>query len=328
MNIDPILQAVRQAHVLCREVQHNYLHSLDKFSTDKQDTEPVTIADYGSQALIGRVLQQHFPQDAVLAEEAGSQFLELTNEAQQATIMNLLSSLLDETVSQEMLVSWLDQGAEAAAERTWIIDPIDGTKGFINMRHYAIGVGLVENGQPTGAVMAAPGYGDGVSGDDDEGLLFYIKDGVPYAEGLVPGTTRALRVSERTDDLRIVQSYEKKHASKSRMAAVREYAGMAEATIRELDSMEKYALVAKGDADAYLRLPNRNNQRPHMIWDHAPGVALVLAAGGQVTDVDGSPLDFSRGKTLPNRGMLVSNGRIHDRLVEATQRLLAEEAKA
>lgn len=328
MNLDPILQAVRRAVVLCREVQHNSLRSMNKLNQDKQDSEPVTIADYGAQAIICRALAHHFPDDAVLSEEAGSQFLELTSDKQKAEIINLLTTILDVNVTQDEIVSWLDHGSNTSAARTWIIDPIDGTKGFVAMRHYAIGVGIVENGQPTGGIIAAPGYGDGVSGDDNEGLLFYIKEGKAYQEPILGGDAQAVSVSQRTDNLHIVQSFEKKHASKSRMAIVREKAGMAEANIYELDSMEKYALVANGDADVYLRLPNLDNKRPHMSWDHAPGVALVLAAGGMATDVDGSPLNFSEGRILPNKGMVISNGHVHEQLLAAVAELLEEEANS
>lgn len=326
MNIDPIIEAVRQAVILCREVQHNSLRSMNKLSKDAGDHEPVTIADYGSQAIIGRALKTHFPDDAVLSEEAGSQFLELTSDKQKAEIINLLTTILDVNVTQGEIVSWLDQGTSSTTERTWIIDPIDGTKGFVALRHYAIGVGIVENGEPVGAIVAAPGYGDGVSGDDEEGALFYIKDGIPYQELISGGKAQQISVSDKTSDLRAVQSFERQHASKSRMAIVREKAGMENAAISELDSMEKYALIANGDADVYLRLPNLDNKRPHMTWDHAPGVALVLAAGGQVTDVDGSPLDFSKGRTLPNRGMVISNGKVHEQLLTAVRELLDEEA--
>lgn len=328
MNIDPIIYAARQAAILCREVQHSSLRSMNKMSKDANETEPVTIADYGSQVIIGRALSEHFPDDAVIAEEGGSQFLELTTDKQKAEIINLLTTIFDQNITQDDIVRWLDQGIDKSdAKRTWIIDPIDGTKGFVAMRHYAIGIGIVEEGQPTGAIIAAPGYGDGVSGDDDEGLMFYIKEGKAYQEPLLgKGEAKQIFVSKRNDDLRIVQSFEKKHASKSRMATVREKADMSDADVYELDSMEKYALVANGDADVYLRLPNLSSTRPHMIWDHAPGVALVLAAGGSVSDVDGSPLDFSKGRTLPNRGMLVSNGQVHDRLLKAVAELLEEEA--
>jgi len=302
---------------------------MDKLSKDTAETEPVTIADYGSQVIIGRALAEHFPDDAVIAEEGGSQFVELTTDKQKAEIINLLTTILDVNITQDDIVRWLGQGANKPdAKRTWIIDPIDGTKGFVAMRHYAIGIGSVENAQPVGAIIAAPGYGDGVSGNDDEGLIFYIKDGKAYQEPLLSkGEAKQVVVSERTENLRIVQSFEKKHASKSRMASAREKAGMSDAEVYELDSMEKYALVANGDADVYMRLPNLSSTRPHMVWDHAPGVALVLAAGGVATDVDGSPLDFSKGRTLPNRGMLVSNGKVHERLLKAVGELLEEEAQ-
>lgn len=330
MNIDPIIVAVREAAIICREVQHNSLRSINKINKELNDSEPVTIADYASQTLIGRALSIHFKDDAVLSEEAGAQFLELTTDKQKAEIINLLTTILDVNVIQSQIVAWLDQGSDkSSAERTWIIDPIDGTKGFVAMRHYAIGVGIVENGHPTGAIIAAPGYGDGVSGDDDEGLLFYIKDGIPYQEALQGGgDATQISVNDKSESLTAVQSFEKQHASKSRMAIVREKAGMADIVVHELDSMEKYALVANGDAEVYLRLPNLSSTRPHFTWDHAPGVALVLAAGGMATDVTGEPLDFSQGRTLPNRGMIISNSKVHDRLLTAVNELLAEESQS
>lgn len=329
MNIDPILQAVRQAAMLCREVQHGTFHSIDKENPAKNDKEPVTIADYGSQAIICRAIQTYFPDDAIIAEEAGDQFVELTTPQQRTRILNLLTQTLDQNVTQDDVVAWLDHGKGKQATRTWIIDPIDGTKGFIAMRHYAIGVGIVEDGKPTGGIMAAPGYGDGVSGYDEDGAIFFVRDGKAYKCPIrdAAGECDMIQVSSKSagDDVRVVQSYEKEHASKNRMRVVREKAGLGNARVDDLDSMEKYALVAAGEADVYLRLPNLDSTRPHFVWDHAPGVALVLAAGGQVTDYDGTPLDFSQGATLPNKGMLVSNGVLHDALVQATIALIQEE---
>src|SRR5215207_9125978 len=129
MNLDPIKLAVRQALILCRKIQMKSILSLDKFNADKQDSEPVTIADYGAQSLIGRAISKHFPDDAVLSEEAGSQFLELTSDTQKAEIINYLTHILDVTVTQEDIVTWLDAGTGKTSERVWIIDPIDGTKG-------------------------------------------------------------------------------------------------------------------------------------------------------------------------------------------------------
>jgi 3'(2'), 5'-bisphosphate nucleotidase len=325
MQIDPMLQAVRQAAALCQEVQRGTLLGIDKFSPEKAGSEPVTIADYGSQAILCRALQQHFPDDGVIAEEAGSQFLELTNDQQKTMILDLIAKILGIPVSLEEVVNWLDHGKDKQAKRVWVIDPIDGTKGFIALRHYSIGVGIVEGGKPTGSIIGVPGAmnQDGLA---VSGKLFYIRDGVPYSEPMAGGEAQAIHVTDHIENLHIVQSFERQHASKERMAALREKAGMGDARITEIDSMEKYAMVASGQADVYMRLPNLDNTRPHMSWDHAAGVALVLAAGGQCTDIDGKELDFSKGKILPNRGMLISNGKVQQALITAAMAVLEEES--
>jgi len=85
----------------------------------------------------------------------------------------------------------------------------------------------------------------------------------------------------------------------------------------QLDSQCKYALVARGDADIYLRLPRRSLPF-ESIWDHASGVLCVEEAGGRISDLDGRPLDFGRGRTLAaNRGVIACAAEIHDRLVKA-----------
>ena len=72
-----LLAAVRDAARLCRLVQANYLSAETKTAGDH--SEPVTIADYGSQAIICRALQQYYPDDAVVAEESGAQFVQLVS---------------------------------------------------------------------------------------------------------------------------------------------------------------------------------------------------------------------------------------------------------
>jgi len=326
-NLDLMIQAARQAAVLCRTVQRNYLLSNTK--TDGTDhSEPVTIADYGAQAIICRAIQAHFPDDAVIAEESGEQFATLITGQQRARILDLLSTTLGETVTQDDVIGWLDYGKQRTARRTWVIDPIDGTKGFVAMRHYAVAIGIVEDGIPTGGVMACPGYENGKSSHAEGGAIFYVKANAVWREPLAGGAAQQVHVSEQAEPsrLQIVQSFEKQHASKERMAKVRDYAGLQDAAVSDLDSMEKYALVACGDAELYMRLPRPESTRPQMAWDHAAGVALVHAAGGKATDVDGSPLDFSQGRILPNQGMIVSNGRIHQQVINAVKQVIAEES--
>ena len=84
-----------------------------------------------------------------------------------------------------------------------------------------------------------------------------------------------------------------------------------------MDSQAKYAVVARGEADIYLRLPTRADYR-EKIWDHAAGALIVTEAGGVVTDSAGRPLEFRQGRELAaNRGVVVSNGRLHAQIIEA-----------
>lgn len=321
-DLQPIIQAARQAAALCRAVQDKhiapYQQGIQETIVHKAGTEPVTIADYGAQAIVCRVLSQHFPDDAVIAEEGSAQFRELISEADQQEIVSLISGALEEPVTVEQVIAWLDFGLDREAERTWVIDPIDGTKGFIALRQYVVAIGLLDvSRQVVGGVMAAPGYLNG-------GAIFYTGDGQAFAEPLTGGAARSIRASERTDPAALIalESFEKSHASQDLMAQLRETAGIGGAQVERIDSQEKYARVAAGDADLYLRLPRITSTRPHMTWDHAAGTALVQAAGGVVSDVDGSPLDFAQGRTLAkNRGMIVANPHIHPRLIEAAQKL-------
>ncbi|HSP78437.1 MAG TPA: inositol monophosphatase family protein, partial [Myxococcaceae bacterium] len=79
--------------------------------------------------------------------------------------------------------------------------------------------------------------------------------------------------------------------------------------------------VAAGAAELYVRGPRDAKFRAPKIWDHVAGTALLRAAGGRVTTLDGGPVDFTRGRGLEGTvGLLASNGRIHARLVDAVAR--------
>ena len=88
-----------------------------------------------------------------------------------------------------------------------------------------------------------------------------------------------------------------------------------------MDSQVKYGVVASGDAEIYLRLPTRVGY-VEKIWDHAAGAIVVEEAGGRASDMYGAPLDFTQGRRLEkNRGVIVTNGAIHDRVIEAVSTL-------
>ena len=84
-----------------------------------------------------------------------------------------------------------------------------------------------------------------------------------------------------------------------------------------MDSQAKYGVVARGEAEIYLRMPTRADYR-EKIWDHAAGALIVEEAGGTVTDIRGRPLEFHHGRELTaNRGVIVTNGRLHARVLKA-----------
>ena len=88
-----------------------------------------------------------------------------------------------------------------------------------------------------------------------------------------------------------------------------------------LDSQAKYATVARGEAEIYLRLPTRKDYQ-EKIWDHAGGCLVVTEAGGKVTDIYGNSLDFTQGKTLKNnRGVIVTNNMLHEQVLEAIEQV-------
>lgn len=315
IDLKPMFAAVRQAADLTRRVQQIHLvHS------QKVGREPVTIADYGSQAILCRAISQSFPADAVLAEEHANQFTELLPQEQRDEIVKLVGAVLGESVTEAQVKAWLDHGRGIEAERTWLIDPVDGTKGFIAMRRYSIAVALLDRGLPIAGVLGSPGY----PSPDGRGLLFYAQRGAAHAELISGSKPSRIAVSSRTkpSTLKVVQSVERDHAHLELMAKIYAQLGIGEAQVEGIDSQDKYAMIACGDADLMLRLP-REEKPSHRAWDHGAGLALVQAAGGVVTDVDGSPLDFTTGAILThNTGMVASNGQIHERVLEVVQAAL------
>ena len=115
---------------------------------------------------------------------------------------------------------------------------------------------------------------------------------------------------------RFCESVESGHSSHDDAARVARELGITAEPVR-LDSQAKYAVVARGEAAAYLRLPTRPGY-VEKIWDHAAGMLVVTEAGGRVTDVDGAELEFRHGPRLErNRGVIVTNGSLHDQVIAA-----------
>ncbi|MFY0572766.1 inositol monophosphatase family protein [Archangium lansingense] len=315
--LQPLIDAVRLACELCRRLQ-----AAKTGVSRKSDSSPVTIADYGAQALICRAIARYFAEDGVIAEEAGEAFLSLPP-AEREQAVRLVGKLLGEPVTEEHFVRWLNHGRGVRADRVWVIDPIDGTEGFIQGRGYAVCVGSLVEGLPVDGIIGAP-----VSPLDEGGTLFFTDAGKAWSETLEGSEPRELHVSDRVDppSIRVVESYIMGRRSREIADRVYGAAGFDARRIKRYDGMIKYALVAAGAADLFIRGPRDIRKNPHKTWDHVAGTALVQAAGGRVSGLDGRQVDFSQGAELRGTlGLIASNGLIHERVVEAMTRAAGQE---
>jgi 3'(2'), 5'-bisphosphate nucleotidase len=313
------LHAVRTAAALCRSVRSRVAPEV----LAKADLSPVTVADFGSQALVGRALGESFPDDPLIAEEDAADLRRAENAGLLAEVVAQVQAVQADADAASVC-GWIDRGGAAKfSDRFWTLDPIDGTKGFLRNEQYAVALALVVAGRVTVAALACPNLPPrSVAGDTSgpAGTLFVAVRGQGAFSLPLDGDGREtpISVSPRDDPAaaRFCESVESGHSAHGESAAVATRLGIAAAPLR-LDSQAKYAVVARGEAEAYLRLPTRADYR-EKIWDHAAGVLIVEEAGGTVTDIAGRPLEFSHGRELAvNRGVIVTNGRLHERVLGA-----------
>ena len=308
--------AVREAAALCRSVQSG----LGREAMEKKDRSPVTVADFGSQALVCRALAESFLTDPVVAEEDSDALRLAENAPLRARVVSFARRF--RTGDDQEILGWIDHGKPAGASgRFWTLDPIDGTKGFLRNEQYAVALALIVDGVIEVAALACPNLPTRAVDAAPAGTVFSAVRGqgawaVPLDDGDAPPIR--VVVSDRDDALtaKFCESVEVGHSAHGESASVAALLGIVSPPVR-LDSQAKYAVVARGEADIYLRLPTRADYL-EKIWDHAAGALVVTEAGGRVTDVAGLPLDFTRGHELSsNRGVVVTNSRLHDRVLDA-----------
>ncbi len=310
----------RIAAGICQNIQAELVNP-----SQKDGREPVTIADYASQALIGHALSENFPDDAVLSEERSEEFMLLFNDRQRALVSRFITDAVGGYVFEEQVCAWLDFGKQKRAERTWIVDPIDGTKGFLGGRHYCVAIALMIGGEPVLGVLASPGfYSDEAAPSGDPGALTYaMHDAGAYREPLAGGEREPIQVSTITDPraATLLTSFEAEHTDESFINDVSRALGRRPgAPRRSLDSQDKYAMIASGMGDVYLRVTPEPRFR-EKLWDHAAGYVIVSEAGGRVTDVAGCPFDWTTGaRMVNNRGLVVTNRFLHDAVLDAIAR--------
>lgn len=310
------LEAALSAAKLCEDLRQE----MGAEAIEKKDGTPVTVADFGAQALICRRLTDAFPADQIVAEEDGRAL----REASMSSTLEKVTTYIRRTFSdatQEDVMTWINRGNGEVAPRYWAIDPVDGTKGFLRGDHYAVAVALIEEGEVKLGILACPSLpiipGDAAG---ERGVLFAAVRGQGASMFSMSGAYESsIRVAilDQNPHLPLVESVESSHCDQSTQHAIAELAGIRVPPMR-VDGQAKYGIVARGEALLYLRFPSAKGvSYLEKIWDHAAGSIIVEEAGGRVTDMEGGPLDFSRGPDMmSNQGIIAGNLSIHKKVLE------------
>ena len=291
---------------------------------DKADKSPVTVADFGAQAVVSAHLAAVFPQEPLVGEEDSALLHRPENAKLKDSVLKHVCAITPR-ISEKDIFTAIDRGnAEGGPRgRFWTLDPIDGTKGFLRGDQYAVALALIEDGQVRLGVLGCPSL-PLVSLQGERGSVFVAVRGQGSAMRRVErAEERAIRAADIANPAEALfcESFESDHSSHDDMGEIVKLLGVKRPPLR-MDSQAKYGILARGDGTVYLRLPTQKAYE-EKIWDHAAGCVLVEEAGGKVTDLSGKPLDFSQGKTLrKNKGVIATNGKLHDIILDAVQRVV------
>jgi len=224
-----------------REIMRIYQRGFEV--TLKSDESPLTEADMASHHLIVAGLEKMKPRFPILSEESAD-------------------------------IPW----SERKRWRTfWLVDPIDGTKEFINRSgEFTVNIALIHEGRPVAGVVTAPALGQEFWGIMGEGAWMREKGGV-----------RSLHVVVPPREKRVVAS--KSHLNDETRSFIDE---MGPHRLVQAGSSLKFCRIAEGRADIYPR------RGPTCEWDTAAAQAVLEAAGGRVRTFDGDPLQYGKEDVL------------------------------
>ena len=330
--------AVEDASFVCRHIQRR-LDALRAMTKD--DASPVTIADFASQAIVARALSRAGILLGGLIAEESADFLKQPEHA--AHLHACVAALRDSGVwpqaTAEEVIAMVDLGAaDPAALRSptggWTLDPVDGTKGFLRGEQYCVSLAMIRGGQVIHGLLGCPNLPHApvahARADSPRGCIFLATYGQGTSMMLLGDESHATGQIARhdlgpADAARLSESVETSHTRQDVAAQIMQLAGPVGPPV-QMDSQCKYALLARGDADVYLRFPSTRGYIER-IWDHAAGKLIAEEAGCIVTDIRGKPLDFSRGRGLEhNEGILGAPPSLHARLLRAVAQVIPTQA--
>ncbi|KDP38930.1 hypothetical protein JCGZ_00687 [Jatropha curcas] len=363
--LDVAVRVVHMACSLCQRVQAGLVNQSTDHVKSKDDNSLVTVADWSVQATVSWILSESFRDQNVLiiAEED----VNTLSEADSAGLLTPVTNTVNEILAEASKYGFQSpkealggaQILEAISRcnstggptgRHWVLDPVDGTLGFVRGDQYAIALALIEEGNVVIGVLGCPNYpmkkellnhhhhkysqsmsklSDPTSHTWEKGCVMYAQSGSGEAwmQPLIhgnkkfewPNSAEKIQVSSIDDPelATFCEPVEKANSNHAFTAGVAYSMGVKNQPLR-VHSMVKYAAIARGDAEIFMKFASSGYKEK--IWDHAAGVVIVEEAGGVVTDAGGRPLDFSRGVYLEglDRGIIACSGpSLHDKLIGA-----------
>lgn len=251
-----LLNAVNEIAIAAgREILDVYNSDQEIEVSTKQDDSPLTDADRRAHNLIVDRLSSLTPDIPILSEES-------------------------DAIAYSVRKSW---------QRYWLIDPLDGTKEFINRNgEFTVNIALIESGQSVAGVVHVPVTGISYFGG--------IGIGAWKQETNIPGAEAQSIVSRRMQEnvgVRIVAS--RRHRGEELDALVGKIENhLGKATLLSMGSSLKMCLLAEGSADIYPRMA------PTCEWDTAAAHGILSAAGGEIVDLQFQPLRYNSKSELLN----------------------------
>lgn len=265
--------AINLAQTASSRILENYKGTIvreEKIGADNR-SEPVTAADREASRIIVEGLAETFPNDAILSEEEAD-----------------------------------DVRARLSAERIWIIDPIDGTAGFVKKDgDFAVQIGLSIRGISVLGVVLLPFHKKLYYAVKDEGSWLVI-DG---------GDAKQVSVSDVGTLPNMTLAVSKNHPN-SRMQSI--ITGLGFTKVKSRGSVGlKIGLIGERTCDAYIHLSPRTK-----MWDTCGPQIILEEAGGRLTDLYGGIYKYDRTDVQNFGGIVASNGLIHDEIIEKLESLL------
>lgn len=365
--LDVAVRVVHMACSLCQRVQEGLVSSISNdLVKSKDDDSLVTVADWSVQATVSLMLSESFSNQkvSIVAEEDVHTLSKSDSVGLLTAVVNTVNECLAEAPKYGLQSPKEALGTSQILEaisrcnstggrngRHWVLDPVDGTLGFVRGDQYAVALALIEEGKVVIGVLGCPNYPrkkewlnhhhhhhesyqsmpkmSDTSDTWEKGCVLYAQrgSGEAWMQPLIHGNKKhtwsnsAQRVQVSAIDDPALATFcepvEKANTNHSFTAGVAHSMGLKKQPLR-VHSMVKYAAIARGDAEIFMKFAQSGYKEK--IWDHAAGVIIVEEAGGVVTDAGGHPLDFSRGLYLEglDRGIVACSGTtLHEKLIGA-----------